>query len=86
MVVPYKDINGIRSFDALAENSEYVWHRDKETREIEILEGDGWQFQVEQSLPWLLRPGMKFTIEQGEYHRLIKGINNLKIKIVGIED
>lgn len=78
---PYIDDGNIRTFDVLAENSEYVWHRDKETRRIEILEGDGWQFQVENSLPWLLVPGLTFEIEEGLYHRLIKGITDLKIRI-----
>jgi hypothetical protein len=29
----------------------------------------------------LLQPGIKFKIKEGEYHRLIKGIDNLQIRI-----
>jgi len=72
---------GFRTFDVLSESSEYVWHRDKETREIEVISGEGWRFQVEDCLPWLLTKGMKFTIEAGVYHRLLKGVDDLKIKI-----
>ena len=82
MVVPYNDTNmGLGIFDVLAESSEYVWHRDKESREIEVISGEGWQFQVEDCLPWLLTKGMKFTIESGVYHRLLKGVDNLEIRI-----
>ena len=56
----------------------------KEDRLIEVLEGDGWQFQPENSLPYLLKPGTKLKILKDEYHRLIKGINNLKIKITKV--
>lgn len=75
----------LRTFDVLAEDSEYVWHRDYDTRLIEILEGDGWQFQCENTLPWLLKPGMKFEIKAYEYHRLIKGVNDLKIRITPLD-
>tara|TARA_Y100000389_G_scaffold193126_1_gene221569 strand:- start:212 stop:463 length:252 start_codon:yes stop_codon:yes gene_type:complete len=78
---PYTDDEGIRTFDVTAEDKEFVWHRDKEDRVIEILEGDGWQFQPDSALPFLMRPGLKFSIKAGEYHRIIKGINDLKIRI-----
>jgi len=78
---PYLDVNDRRVFFVNRPNEEFVWHRDDETREIEILEGDGWQFQWEGALPWLLKPGMKFTIKENEYHRIIKGVNDLIIKI-----
>jgi hypothetical protein len=48
---------------------------------IEVLSGDGWQFQPEGSLPILLKPGIGFTIRKGEYHRLLKGINNLEVRV-----
>ncbi len=82
MVKPYIDIDdGIRTFDINALDEEFVWHRDNEDREIEILEGDGWQFQAENALPFLLKPGLRFEIKAGEYHRIIKGVNDLKIRI-----
>lgn len=78
---PYTDINDIRIFDVEQLDEEFVWHRDNEDRIIEVLSGDGWQFQPENSLPILLKPGIGFTIRKGEYHRLIKGINNLEVRI-----
>jgi hypothetical protein len=81
---PYIDSGDIRLFNVADDSKEYVWHRDKEDRLIEVLEGDGWQFQPENSLPYLLKPGTKLKILKDEYHRLIKGINNLKIKITKV--
>ena len=78
---PYIDKGEIREFDISKSDEEYVWHRDEDDRECEILEGDGWCFQYENCLPWALKPGMIFHIMGSEYHRLIKGKNNLKIRI-----
>ncbi len=78
---PYIDIEDIRIFDVEQPNEEFVWHRDNEDRMIEVLNGDGWQFQPENSLPILLKPGIGFIIRKGEYHRLIKGVNNLEVRI-----
>ena len=80
--LPYTDLLNIREFDITHDESEYVWHRDLEDREIEVLEGDGWQFQMERCLPWLLETGMVFDIRRNEYHRLIKGTTNLKLRII----
>ena len=78
---PYTDLDDIRVFDVDEDQSEFVWHKDKEDRIVEVLAGDGWQFQPENCLPLLLQPGVKFKITEGEYHRLIKGINNLQIRM-----
>ena len=51
------------------------------SNEIEILEGEGWQFQIQNCLPWLLKKGMVFRIRKEEYHRLIKGATPLKCRI-----
>lgn len=81
MVNPYIDNDNVRTFDVTKPNEDYVWHRDKEDRIIEILEGEGWQLQFENTLPFLLKPGMLFEIIEGEYHRLLKGATDLKIRI-----
>lgn len=72
----------VREFDVHREDDEYVWHRDEEDRECEVIEGDGWQFQYHNCLPYLLEKGMIFDIPKGEYHRLIRGVNNLKVRII----
>jgi hypothetical protein len=51
---------------------------------VEIISGDGWRFQKENELPWLLKTGMKFEIKAHEYHRIIKGVNDLKIRITSL--
>jgi len=78
---PFRDESNIRTFDVQEDDSNYVWHMDHENRRIKVIEGDGWQFQWDGCLPWLLKPGMEFNIKKNEFHRLIKGINNLKIQI-----
>ena len=72
----------IRDFYVDVSDEELVWHRDPEDREMEVLEGEGWQFQYENCLPYLLKKGMIFDIPKGEYHRLIKGFNTLKVRII----
>ena len=72
----------IREFFVDAKDEEYVWHRDLEDREIEVLKGEGWQLQYENCLPYHLTKGMIFDIPKGEYHRLIKGYNTLKVRII----
>lgn len=78
---PYTDLGDIRTFDINEDQAEFVWHKDKEDRMVEVISGNGWQFQPENCLPLLLEPGVRFKIEEGEYHRLIKGIDNLQIRI-----
>ena len=78
----YQPEGEVREFFVDRDDEEFVWHRDHEEREIEILEGEGWQFQYENCLPCLLEPGMIFDIPEGEYHRLIRGCNNLKVRII----
>tara|TARA_Y100001937_G_scaffold64192_1_gene87862 strand:+ start:1004 stop:1285 length:282 start_codon:yes stop_codon:yes gene_type:complete len=79
---PYWEDGDIREFDPNRDDAEFVWHRDMEDREIEVLEGEGWQFQYENCIPYHLQKGMVFDIPEGEYHRLIKGYNILKCRIV----
>ena len=76
---PYIDNDNIREFDVTRDD--YVWHRDAEDRIVEIIEGNGWRFQYEDDFPFLLTKGMRVYIKEGGYHRLLKGIDNLKIKI-----
>ena len=78
---PYWEDADIREFDPLRSDDEFVWHRDREDREIEILDGEGWQFQLRDCVPWLLKKGMVFDVKKGEYHRLIKGVTPLKCRI-----
>jgi len=85
LVKPYTESydNGliIREFKEDVDSEELVWHRDKRTREITILEGRGWQLQLDNQLPKELQQGLLYTIPKMEYHRLIKGTGKLVVKI-----
>ena len=78
---PYTDRGDERIFSEDVEDAELIWHRDKYNREITILEGDGWQLQLDNTLPEELIKGKIYKIPALEYHRVIKGKGNLKIKI-----
>ena len=78
---PYTDVGVIRIFSSEVDVEELVWHRDKENRKVEVLEGEGWQFQFNGSLPFELTEGRKFNIPEGMYHRVIKGKTKLVLKI-----
>lgn len=82
MVKPYKQDGNIRTFSSKVSESELVWHRDKEDRLIEILQGSGWKFQYDDCLPFELVLNDRVLIEKMRYHRILKGITDLKIKIV----
>lgn len=72
----------IREFDpSVTESEEYVWHRDYNDRRVEILEGDGWQFQFDNELPIFINKNEELFIPKMVYHRIIPGKNKLRIKI-----
>ena len=86
MVKPYTDdyLNEnqfIRIFDPERSSDDFVWHRDHNDREIEILEGDGWQFQFDDELPSVINKNDKIKIPKMVYHRIIPGKNKLRILI-----
>ena len=71
----------IREFSSDVDKSELIWHRDKKTRKVTILRGEGWKIQMDNSLPETLEEGREYHIPKMEYHRLIKGTGNLLIQI-----
>lgn len=71
----------IRKFDHRVDSDELVWHRDKCDREIEVLHGEGWKFQRDNEIPFIINTNSKFKINALVYHRLIKGDTPLIIKI-----
>lgn len=83
---PYSDkpINEevkIRTFNVNVNTDDLKWHRDREDRLVEVIEGDGWLLQFDNELPKPLLPGKQYIIPEGIYHRVIKGNSMLKIKI-----
>ena len=84
---PYNEISKgnnryIREFSTDTDSSELIWHRDKEDREVTILEGRGWKFQRDNELPITLKKGDTIHIKKNEYHRIIKGDTNLRISLL----
>ena len=80
---PYKDSSNIRSFSKNVKKLELVWHKDDEDRDIEILEGKGWQMQFDDELPFDLVKGDHIFIKRYRIHRIHKGVTDLKIRING---
>ena len=77
----FLDNSWIRVFESEQDDDEFVWHRDKEDRLVEVISGDGWKFQYDDNVPFKLKRGMKLEIEAYSYHRIIKGNNSLILRI-----
>ena len=71
----------LREFDGDVDEQELVWHRDRNDREVTVIEGTGWKLQMDNELPKELMVGKLYNIKAMEYHRLIKGNGTLKLKI-----
>ena len=78
-----KESNGrlIREFSADVDPDELVWHRDRADRQVKVQSGEGWQLQLENSLPKNLVPGEIYFIPKNTYHRVIKGQQHLIVEI-----
>jgi hypothetical protein len=70
----------IREFSQNTDSGEFMWHRDREDRIIESIETTDWKIQLDNELPKNIEG--EIFIPMGVYHRLIKGTNELKIKLV----
>jgi hypothetical protein len=80
---PYFDISDqVRLFSQEIDESELMWHRDEEDRIIEATEHSDWKIQLDNQIP--ININKPVSIKKGEWHRLIKGTDNLKLKIVKI--
>lgn len=75
------DNKKLRTFSPDVDSDELKWHRDRENRLVEILEGDDWFLQMDNELPKKLVVGEKYYIDEGVYHRVIKGTKILKVLI-----
>jgi len=71
----------IREFSSDVEQDELEWHRDRNKRRVDVLEGRGWKVQLDNQLPFTIVPGDHFYIEANEFHRLIKANTNLRLRI-----
>jgi hypothetical protein len=69
----------IREFSQDTDELDLIWHMDDEDRTIVAIEETDWLFQFDDELPLSLNSPI--FIPQHKIHRVIKGTNNLKIKI-----
>lgn len=71
----------VRVFSEGVDDEDLKWHRDREDRLIEVIDGEGWELQFDNELPKKLTPGTKILIPEGVYHRIIKGNGDLKVSV-----
>ena len=71
----------IRTFSTDVDEMDLIWHTDKENRFIKVLEGNGWQFQYDEELPFEMTDGLGFPVMKGQIHRVIKVLGPLKIEL-----
>ena len=69
----------IRTFSANTADEELQWHWDEEDRTVEPLNENDWQFQFDNELPFTIN--RMINIPAGVIHRVIKGSNDLIVKI-----
>jgi hypothetical protein len=86
LVKPYYDLTvseneWIRMFDEDTDCDELIWHRDKKDRQIKVMYGNGWKFQRDNEIPFIINTNSKFNIDAMVYHRLIRGVSPLVLRI-----
>ncbi len=70
-----------RSFSNSTDSNDLVWHRDDTDRHVRVIEGVGWELQIDNNLPQKLIEGKTYSIRSHNYHRIIKGSTDLKLEI-----
>jgi len=73
------DNESIRTFKSGLFDEELKWHYDNEDRIIKPIDENDWKFQFDNNLPQKITG--EILIKKGEWHRLIKGSNDLKLSI-----
>ena len=74
-----KENEFIRVFKQETDSVDFMWHRDKEDRIISPIGETNWRIQLDNELPKMIQG--KIYIPKGVFHRLIKGDNDLKIRL-----
>jgi len=84
--VQHKLNNGsiIRTFNKNVLTEELVWHRDRENRIVEVVEGEGWEIQFDDKLPEPLVKGKEYVIPAYTFHRIKRGTSDLTLKITEV--
>jgi len=83
--LPFEQFSGdgffVRKFSPNVDDSELSWHCDNEDRLIVVINESGWLFQNENEVPFELKRGMCFNIKRGHWHRVVRGLNDLRLVI-----
>jgi len=84
MKTPYQELKTFdfiyRKFTQDVDEQQLVWHRDQNDREVAVVGDTDWQFQLEDCIPQKLQD--KIFIPKNTYHRLIKGTQDLDLRIL----
>ena len=81
---PYQELRTfdtiLRKFKEDTHEDELVWHRDRRDRKVEVLNNTNWMVQLENEIPQQLKETI--FIPKNTYHRLIKGVGDLDLRIL----
>ena len=71
----------VRTFSTDVDLEELKWHQDLKDREVTVVEGNGWLFQMENELPIKLENAKQIFIPKLAWHRVLKGSGTLIVEI-----
>lgn len=71
----------LREFKRDVVSDELIWHMDREDRYVKVISGKGWELQMDNQLPEIMRKGKIYFIPSYTYHRVIKGDTDLIVEV-----
>ena len=71
----------VRTFSTDVDSEELMWHQDLKDRNVTVIEGNGWLFQMENELPIKLEDAKQIFIPKLAWHRVLKGNGRLIVEI-----
>lgn len=74
-----------RIFKSELSDEDLKWHYDEEDRIMVATHETDWMFQHDNHLPFKIELYTSYFIPKGKYHRLIKGMGDLEVKILKLE-
>lgn len=79
---PFSEDGNIRVFSKNLTEEDLEWHWDEDHRVICALHETDWRLQFDNQLSEPLVLGEEVFIPAGTWHRLIKGTNDLRLKVL----
>jgi hypothetical protein len=71
-----------RTFSSELTENELKWHFDLEDRIVVCEHETDWLIQMDNKLPIRIEKNKEYFIQEGEYHRIIKGTSDLTVKVL----